>query len=35
MKRLIKRITIWLYCHQFISAATCAYVFNKVNMRSE
>jgi hypothetical protein len=35
MKRLIKRVTIRLYCAGWISARVTAFVFDKIDLRSE
>lgn len=35
MKRAIKFAVIWLYCHNAMSAAVTAYVFNKINLKDE
>lgn len=32
---LIKRITIWLYCHHIISSKTTERLFRVFNMRAE
>jgi hypothetical protein len=35
MKRAIKRAAIWMYCRNLLTARATAYVFNKINLRSE